>query len=90
MYDGLKRRNEFGKSGRADSSSARIVQSLGTTFIYLRVARALGPPCGSRSDSLMKILDSPQVKGVGLEQIGDPSEFKGVHECRVAVVNTLW
>jgi len=38
----------------------------------------------------MKILDSPQVKGVGLEQIGDPSEFKGVHECRVAVVNTLW
>jgi hypothetical protein len=38
----------------------------------------------------MTILDSLQVKGAGLEQIGDPREFKGVHECRVTVGSTWW
>lgn len=33
----------------------------------------------------MKILDSLQMKGAGLEQIGHPREFKGVHGCRVEV-----
>jgi len=36
----------------------------------------------------MKISDSLQLKGAGLEQIRHLRECKGIHECRVAVGST--